>query len=119
MSDPVERVAQALYMMGVFDSRPKADRAIDEYKRWLAEQGIALDKLLSGEMVAVDARTAERGKKVDEAVIALNIAVDKAERAEAQADYAVGPQVVTPEAAARDQAPSHGRKRPGQRRKAP
>ena len=90
MSDPVDRVAQALYMLGAFDPRPKAERAISEYKSWLAEQGVPVDRLLSDEMRAVDTRTAERGEKVNEAVIALNIAVDKAERAEAQADYAAG-----------------------------
>ena len=60
MTDPIERVARAINSAPVREKASKhrgmrqlAEAAVNEYKAWLAEQGIPMEALLSGEMVAV------------------------------------------------------------------
>lgn len=90
MTDPIERVARVLcrYWAGAKRRNQASDNAriaIGEYKAWLTEQGIPIDKLLSGEMKAVPAWAVKEGESFEDACHRV-----------AQLDYAGNPPV-TPE----------------------
>ena len=103
-TDPIERVARVIDRYGTTHRNFRSEMAIDEFKLWLTEQGIPIDKLLSREMVAVDRK---------EMLIVLEDALDhyspltsaqkqaqadcEAARKLAQADYRLTSDGITPE----------------------
>jgi len=100
MTDPIERVARAMVNAEEWSSfwseaeaKILARHMITEHKAWLTEQGIPIDKLLSGEMRAVEYTAGMARLDSDKIIKPFDgmISLD-----EAQLDYAGG-QIVTPE----------------------
>ena len=88
MTDPIERVAHFLEKIIGDEAGRCAAIAVPVYREWLRQQGIPIERLLSGEMVVIpydpecDCSRAVRNLK------AFN---------EAQLDYALNADIVTPD----------------------